>query len=107
MTMSTIISYLRQWCIHLLECITKRENHGYLVVFINTDRYEYPSMELHVCDSHLQASTILSKELNVLKDEHALQEWEEIDDWFGTVDEHGNLTTGEILDIDTLTHRKD
>ena len=103
--MKTIILKLKLWIIHILECITKRKNRGYIVVFVNTDRYEYPTTEIHVCKSYYQATRILKGEEEILKNEIKPQEYQEIDDWFGVTDKYGNQTTGEIFSIEMLLNR--
>jgi len=102
--MKTIILKLKLWFIHILECITMRKNRGYIVVFANTDRYEYPTTEIHICKSYFQATKILKGEQETLK-ENEPQEYQEIDDWFGTIDKYGNQTTGEIFSIEMLLNR--
>ena len=72
------------------------------MVFANTDRYEYPTTEIHVCKSYYQATRILKGEEEILKNEVKPQEYQEIDDWFGTIDKYGNQTTGEIFNIEML-----
>ena len=103
--MRTIILKLKLWIIHVIECFTMGQNRGYIVVFANTDRYEYPTTEIHICNSYYRASKILTGELEPLKNEDELQECEEIDDWFGTIDKYGNQTTGEIFNIEMLLNR--
>ena len=103
--MRTIILKLKLWIIHVIECFTMGQNRGYIVVFANTDRYEYPTTEIHICNSYYRASKILTGELETLKNEDELQECEEIDDWFGTIDKYGNQTTGEIFNIEMLLNR--
>ena len=84
--MKTIILKIKLWIIHVIECFTMRQNRGYIVVFANTDKYEYPTTEIHVCKSYYQATRILKGEQETLKNEDELQECEEIDDWFGVTD---------------------
>ena len=103
--MRTIILKLKLWIIHVIECFTMGQNRGYIVVFANTDRYEYPTTEIHVCKSYYQATKIRKGEQETLKNEDELQECEEIDDWFGTIDKYGNQTTGEIFNIEMLLNR--
>jgi hypothetical protein len=81
-----------------------RKNRGYIVVFANTDRYEYPTTEIHICNSYYRASKILKGEQETLNEDE-LQEYQEIDDWFGTIDKYGNQTTGEIFSIEMLLNR--
>ena len=74
-------------------------------IFANTDRYEYPTTEIHVCKSYYQATRILKGEEEILKNEIKPQEYDEIDDWFGVTDKYGNQTTGEIFSIEMLLNR--
>ena len=103
--MRTIILKLKLWIIHVIECFTMRQNRGYIVVFANTDKYEYPTTEIHVCKSYYQATRILKGEEEILKNEIKPQEYQEIDDWFGVTDKYGNQTTGEIFSIEMLLNR--
>ena len=103
--MKTIILKIKLWIIHVIECFTMRQNRGYIVVFANTDKYEYPTTEIHVCKSYYQATRILKGEEEILKNEVKLQEYDEIDDWFGVTDKYGNQTTGEIFSIEMLLNR--